>query len=1135
MKNRNRKSSTKMPQPVIAVLALAALLLLPQAARAEGVVTPQVFSRGSFVFVVEQQRIVFLSMDTRSSYAVYSADDEMFNIVSAVRSGDMIWASNAIGAVIAVNMQTGTVEEFSRGRVSNGGYIDVDRRFVWLAAADTLYRMDIITREWVPMPIPNSGGDVRGLMSFNDQIHIVSEGAVHVLSMASEDWVIIPHKNFALTRGDFRTIDGIAYITQARAIYRYDPSKRMWDKGSVRAEIRAVHLSPDFLMVAAGNRLYNFNTRNFVLEAYPALPVQRDIRAVTSSNYGAVGVTGGGLVLNPTSLFNFDIAACPSNIRIGDDVFAFGLDGYVILYTGGNFVFYNHYRKMWSTVRVVTRVGNIERKALHGWSEEGAHMNLSEDLHSSVHGGVTIRQHPSLDYNEETGTEVNPMSPLANALINIHTEDADGRVLDLTVDNAETTLPPQKGFYYKGLDGDILDRASFGVQQNLGISANRTMPEAVTEGGSAVFTSVSRARGSNRPTASATAGGGHILSKTIWRTYGYNPTGTFPLYALDQNREIAVSTIRLYIDGIPLPGSDYAYDARTNNIRLLRLERTNPTSVIQVSFSEKVLPKEAAAFEPLPEAHFGSYGFAEGAISPRSWLSARAGVMARGKATTDSLVEFGTATVFASLPVEWRGGANSALLINPEIAYDPTMGAHAAGISAGAREGRAFGSYRGFWTSREYNGYDRVAQSFDDRRINDEHEVNLGYDLRDDLRTSWYQIHRRTEGANISHFELRSSYSGNGYILPGVDLSLSSRFMDYASDNERRDRKETVTLRLSDPSSRFLSEVNRLHNVGYDFSWTEYHTTSGQDGRVLYGLANISPTSPLTITGSWLYRLNPSDYDPREEYNPSVSISARGLPRGFDLGASYSLYVADRNSGGNHIAMGRGANLIFYPGEYVRALDKFILYLGYGNETVSHAPAIISPMRYVFFTDENTYLRATTEEAGFLYLPTENLLFSTINTRTTDQNSDAVYTSRDRVKWWMGNGGSLEGILQINKVPDLFNLRADGMYERRFESGITAGAGIAGGRDSVDTYAGPQFIMSQVKDLNTDFFKNIEHSHHLRILLHTSDMSTPDADYSLYLRLKMPPNISIVAEIGLAIKRLEKINGVGGIYLHAGF
>ncbi|MCL2183413.1 MAG: hypothetical protein FWB85_08095 [Chitinispirillia bacterium] len=1141
MRNKNRISSTKTPRPLIVVLAFTALLLFRQAVSAEGIITPQVFTRGNFVYVVEPQRIVFLSMDTRSSHTVYHAEDEIFNIVSAVQDGDMIWASSALGAVIAVNMQTGTVEEFSRGRVNAGGHIGAGRRFVWLAAHDTLYRMDQTSREWISLPVPNNGGEVRGLISFNDQVHVISERAVHVLTTASEDWAVIPHKNFTLTRGDFRNAGDAAYVTQERTLFRYSPSVRQWSSGTVKGHIRAVNLTSELPAAATDNRIYVFNADNLMLERQTTLPMLRGIRSLVLHNGSPVCATGQGLAFGAASPFNFSIVTYPGHIRMGKDVFAFSLSRHIILYTDGGFVLYHPERRLWSTARVAVRTGGIASKRLHGWSEEGLHINITENVHSSLRGGVTFRQQPGANNNNEAGElVVDPGISIANATVNIHTEDADGRILDLSVDNGATTVPPLKGLYYKGAEGDVFNRASFGVQ-NQQFTQGMVNPSVLTEGGAAVFTSAAKAPGSDRHFLSATAGSGYILSKTEWRTLGYQWSGVYRIENIIENaREVVPASVRMYIDGIPLPESDYIYSHADRTVRLLRREKSNPTSLIQISFSERRFPNDPFAFEPLPENHLGQYNFAEGAISPRSWLSARAGLMYIG--SRDPALSLGPESgpvVTAGLPVELRGGANRSLLIHPEVAYDAVMGTHSAAVSAGVREGKTFGSYRGLWAGRDFHGTDRAAHTMAYRPISGEHEASLGYDLRSDLRASWYQLHRSTGEAGLSHFELRSSYTGDGYILPGINLSMSSRHIDYAAEDAAHSRNETFTLHLSDPASRFLAEANRFHSAGYEFSWTEYQNNGGQRGRTLYGQTSVSPISPLTVTGSWMYRNNPSDFHAREENTPTLSVSMRDLPQGFDINATQLLNITTYSDDVKNSAVIRDISTFFYPGEYTDALSHLALYLRYVSHTESQVPPVSSPLKYLFSTDSNTHYTHRIEEAGILYFPMENLLLSTLNTRSRDQYANAFYTSHERVKMWFDNSGGLEGNFYMNKRPNLLYLRADGMYEHSFQNGLLAGAGLVGVRHSedfvVDLYGGPQFIISQTTDLKHNFFRNIEHSHYLQPLFHTSGMSKPDLLYNLYLRLKMPPNMSAVMEMWMEMKRMDKINGGAGAYLHAGF
>jgi len=942
-----------------------------------------------------------------------------------------------------------------------------------------------------------------------------------------------------LTRGDFRKTGDAAYVTQERALYRYDPSKRSWGSGAVRDRIRTVYLSQEFLAVATENRVYHFNPANFIFEPQPALPMLRGIRSIARLNGNTVCVTGMGLAFNATSPFNFNLSVYPSGITAGDNVFAFDYDGHVIMYSGDSFDLYHPERRLWSAIRVRNRPGTIERRGLHGWSEDGGHINVTEGIHSSLFGDATLRQQPTFVHNDDGELEIDPALTIANLTVNIHTSDLDGRTLDITIDNAATTLPPQKGFYYRGAEGDLLNRASYGVGDP-GLAASRINPGVVAEGGSAVFTSAARTPNSDRHFLSATAGSGHLLSKTEWRRLGYQSSGIYPIEGVGEIRDIAASSVKMYVDGIPLQGSDYTYNPANRTVRLLRREKADPTSVIQISFSERWLPEDRFAFEPLPENHLGQYNFVEGAISPRSWMSARGGLMY----IRDRVPVLGPETgpmVMAGLPVELRNGANRSLLILPEVAYDAQMGAHSAAVTAGAREGRAFGSYRGLWVEQNFHGTDRAYHSMLYNQINDEHEASIGYDLRSNLRAGWYQLHRRTDEGSLSHYELRSSYTGDGYIIPDVEMSVSSRITDYGSTDISRDRKETFMLRLADPSSRFLAETNRLHNMGYEFTWTEYQNNSGQSGRVVYGLTNVSPIAPLTFTLSGMYRLNPTGSHSLDDFNPSLAVSMSDLPRGFDINASQSAYIINLNAGGSEAVMLRTITTFFYPGEYTESMKNFAFYLGYADEAQSKAPpTTTAPIKYAFTTDSNTTDMRKLREIGLLYFPTENLLLSTFNAIFRHNNFSPTYTSHERAKLWLENGSSLESSLQISKGELHLHLHADALYEHRWTNGLLTGAGLFGARNSEDTliniYTGPQFIVSQTLDLKHKFFRNIEHSHRLQIIANIDDVFKPDLTiYTTYIRLKMPPNISLAAEIGMSVEGLEKVTGRGGIYLYAGF
>jgi hypothetical protein len=162
-----------------------------------------------------------------------------------------------------------------------------------------------------------------------------------------------------------------------------------------------------------------------------------------------------------------------------------------------------------------------------------------------------------------------------------------------------------------------------------------------------------------------------------------------------------------------------------------------------------------------------------------------------------------------------------------------------------------------------------------------------------------------------------------------------------------------------------------------------------------------------------------------------------------------------------------------------------------------------------------------------------------MNSRQRDFVNPAIYHSHERAKLWLENGSSLEGNLRIGKNDTFLHLYGNALYEHRWDGGLLTGAGLFGTRNSldydvVDLYGGPQFLLSLTKDLSGTI-KSVENSHLLWVTINTEEPANPDLEYLLYLRLKMLPNISIVAELHAHIAKMRTARGVGGLYLHAGF
>jgi hypothetical protein len=856
------------------------------------------------------------------------------------------------------------------------------------------------------------------------------------------------------------------------------------------------------------------------MEPHPTIPMLRGIRSVARHGGYNVCALNKGLVIY-SSLFDFNIVYYPEAFRPGPNVFAFSYYGHIILYSGSGFVIYNPDRTLWSGVPVVIR--NREQKSRYAWDENGANVLLSEE-HKSTLGGTASA---SAVGNVAPATESSLLIPNQFlGTVNLLTEDLDGRSLDITLDNMPGEVR-DKGVYYKGADGDILNRASYGVQ-GTGMSAGQVTPNVLSKGANVVVGSRAKAGESDRSFISATAGSGYVMSNTEWvrRPLPYNPSGVYEL-DVDGSRIVA-SSVRMYVDGVALPGSDYVYDPAIRAVRLLRRDKSDPTSIIQISFSLTTAVQgqpELSEFEPV--GHFGQYNFAEGSISPRSWLSARTGVLSMGGDTAGPMV-------LASTPVEWRdNNANRSLQFIPEVAYDSRMGTHAAGVTLGARENMAFGSYKGYWAARDFNGIDRY-NFINGGNVGEEHDIDFGYDLRDNLRLGWRQLHRDMDFGGHTQFEMYSNYIGD--MLPDIEMALSSRHIT-GLENDRL-RKETMYLRLSDLASTYLTQMSRIHNVGYDFSLTEYRTNSDERGRVVYGWASVSPANKLTLTASGTYRANPSGYEAQNEINPAITVNAHDLPAGVDATAGYSLYVANIGDNGAAIGASKNASGYVYPGEYVKSLEKFALYLEYSDYMESRSLTGTSAAKLFFLSDERTSYIQTRQAAGLLFFPTENLLLSTYNARTSATGTFTQYRTLERGKMWFENGSRVEGSLDILKHPLLLYIAGNSMYEHVWNENIMTGTGVFGARHSENGYiaiiGGPQLKAVFTKELSA-MVKAIENTHHVWVTINKNNMLKPTIDYALYLRLKMSPNISLAGELQANLLELRDKTAVGNLYLHAGF
>ncbi|MDR2727861.1 MAG: hypothetical protein LBB56_01925, partial [Chitinispirillales bacterium] len=698
--------SLRLFKPLKLLIFAALIIVAPLKAGGENF-EPRLFKRGNFLFLVEPQQIVFLSMDTRSSYSLYTAQVPQLSIVSVVQNGDLIWATNKAGAVISVNMQTATVEEWGREKAGReAGRLAVDRRFLWRASNDTLHRMELSSGEWISIPINSNAGNIHGIMSFNDQIHVISTQAVHILRLASEDWTTVPHDKFTLNSGEFHLFETAGYFIERNRFYRYDPSKRLWSKSQIRDSIVSVDFNSQTITAAAKNRTYNFNSTALTLEPQAAIPMLRNIRSITVHNNQTLCALDKGLAIYESknmaidkSYFDFDFVQYPDHIRAAGGVSVFTHDNHFILYTNNSFIIHNPERKLWSSVKIVNR--DKENKKGRGWNENGTDVYSTSNYESALNGTIALGVMQDVYIQGSNSAEVFPVDiERGNMTLNLHTVDVDGRILDVTLDNGISAgLPPQDGIYYRGIDGDIINRVSY-REQGSGLVSSQVIPDFYSKGVDARFTSKTKTEDRDRSFLTASAGAGRAVSKVLWKRFRYISSNIYNLSSSYETLDIIPESVKMYVDGTELSGTDYRYDPALGGVLLLRRDKADPASIIQISYSVKILPEPGSGFELFPESHIGQYGYVEGSVSPRSWLSARVGVMTidrysgypwwsnRWPNTYDA--PMANTVILAGLPVEWRDAeAGRALLLHPEIAYDNLLGAHSGGVSLGVRENRA--------------------------------------------------------------------------------------------------------------------------------------------------------------------------------------------------------------------------------------------------------------------------------------------------------------------------------------------------------------------------------------------------------------------------------------------------------------
>ncbi len=1100
------------------VLLMYVTILFTSSAQAQ--FSPKAFERSGSMFFVTPQHISVLSTETRSAHFLYRVEDETFNLKDVIQDGDLLWATNNAGALICVNMLTRTVDELSKGRIPEGGKLAMDRRFVWVATSDSLYRMEITSKEWLSFPMNTSRLQIQGAISFNDQIHIISSKATHIFRPGMEDWAMIPHPEFTLKSNDNLIYRNAVFFTEDSSFLRYDPATRQWFRNKLNNKVVGTYLEWDNLTLATSSRLYQFDFRTNLLEPKPPTPLLKNVRAVTSSGQSIVGAIDKGLLFY-YSPFDLDLVRYPEDYSPEQTTNLFRMNQYLILQNDQFLLLYDAAHKLWTRVSVQLR--DRDPQGQYAWSQNGTFTRLPADHLSSLQGTFTAKQLPQATYDGPGSLETVKGKFNANGTLNLHTTDQSGRFLDLYADNSPATYPPQKGFYYKGATGDILTNAKFGFH-NSGWNNSPLAPQVFSEGIEARAGSQRTTEGRDRSLISANVGSGYALSRTEWASFNYAVNGLYYLN-IPVDRSVLPSSIRLFVDGSELPGTDFVFLPQSNAVQILRKEKTDPTSHIQISYSAKILPDNPSAVELTPAKHFGKTDFAEMTVSPRSWLSAHTGFI-NTEGESGPILHTGTA-------IEWRDYERDRMFqFTPDFAYDSKLGGYAANASWYGRQDKFFGSYKGQYISRDFNSTDKLA--FADEKLEGEHEISAGYNVSDILRAAYTQSNRITSGSSTSHYEVSGSLAGD--LLPDIDLSLSSNQFEI-DDGFDVQNKSVLKLRLSDPASRFLQDKTGAYNFGYDFAFTDYYADDDRNGRIIYGSGSISPLPSLSFTGVGTYRSNPDDSYLAREKSPAVIITARDLPRGIDAQAGYMTSLYEMSDGKSTMGVQRNISSFIRPGEYVEILQMATLYLAYSQILESNIPADVSPFESAIRANEYTSRRTTVEGGGLILTPIDNLFLSTLNQRIREHETP-TYQSFNHAKLWLENRSKVEGYLEMQKHLKWWYIHGSSNYEHYWNSSFLTGTGVFMTRSSegpaLYLIGGPQLSASYSKVLGRGI--RLENSHFLRLFAEKQSAPyTSGLIYNIYLRLKFPREISLLCELNTSMREPRIAEASGGMYINAAF
>ncbi len=1037
----------------------------------------QTFSNGKISWIYNGTSIFVYSSDSRNVYPLTLDQTRTTGAIHDIIEYEQSLLISTEAGIYQIDMSTQAIERITFSDDNNRtGKLASDMDYLWLSTDDTLFRFDKLGREWQSFPAPEKFTKC-AIISDGTTVECLGQKMLYTFTIGTEKW-----NRFA---SDISSFDSSYFIKSSRSITQisgnrlhiYVPNTQIWELIKSDNVILDAWVESDVTYFSTIDKIYKLE-KNTVLKQLD-INITEPIVSFTKNNFDMCLSMKSRLMFYNTTKSEFSFLDYPS-IKEGvlPEKVVYKSD--LLLFYKDAISIYNFSSKTWSGIEA--KQNNSQSKVswtdagpmlqykpgfytnVKGFIESKSSLNSAGFIHDSVRVGWDSLNNPIYAADSTDSTLlVKWTKPDFIADVNIHTADADGRTLDVSFNNTNSSVPATKLAIYKGASGDIVQTVRGGTCETDVMKSKLSIPVSY-EGLQIGLDTKSKLKDKDRKIAKMSAGAGFITSRSNWKVLKYRPDGNYQLEStpvdtlintlsdsitidslaitqiadsLTQKKDIVQllpGTVRVWVDGVELDAKYFAFYRLTNSLQISMDAPVDPSSLISVTYKVQPLPRNGnKEIEFKPFYNFGETFYGTGIISPLSWLSIRGGVENIKKDSTQSIVNF-------AVPVEYRKeNPNLLLKVTPEYSFNPQTKSSAGAVDIQSRIGKNLGiTFNGLIADTGFSTADTFTRGFG--KIKNEYNFSTNYNLKPEIPITYSQHRYSALSGTESGYNAQTGVHYQGF--PFLDFDISRVILDdnLKDTNNLFDSifhiKDRFMIKLYETSSPYLAKLTHFQKVKYELTHTQYRYNSLFDdnfksGRSTVGKLTLNPVQPVTCIISSETKNGDLGNNLTSYIAPSIQLVTVEFPKGVNFMGTYSSVAnkyADIDS--SSISVNRQLTLTLRPGRWNNKLGWFSLN-GSIKQSINGTDTSSDLSTGDYFTGAIGIQRKQLDKgAGLNVFLNETFFLSNQNT-WSENDSTETFSSNNNFKFYFNSKNNWNNTVNFTTNYDDFSFKGLTEYNWR--------------------------------------------------------------------------------------------------------